>query len=280
MHCERPVSCLENKEKKLLEQMDDLTGQDCCVAFSGGVDSSLLLRLAMDAAAKNGTRVAAVTFDTVLHPAADMDFAAKAAQSMGAEYHVIRVNELEEPRILENPKDRCYLCKRLLFGKLREFASRKKFPVLLEGTNLDDEKQYRPGIKAVEELGIHSPLRKAGLSKAEVRAMAAARGVLSANRPSAPCLATRLPYGTRIEKEVLDRIDQGEQFLRSLGFTDVRLRLHGEIVRLEVDKKEFPDMIVRAEEVCRHLKEMGFSYITLDLEGFRSGSMDERTEKM
>ena len=272
---------MENKkEKKLLEQMKDLTRQDCCVAFSGGADSSLLLRLGMDAAEKTGTRVAAVTFDTVLHPAADMDFAAKTARSMGAEYHVIKVNELEEPQILENPKNRCYLCKRMLFGKLLDFASRENIPILMEGTNRDDENQYRPGIKAVEELGIRSPLREAGLSKEEVRAMAARRGVLSASRPSAPCLATRLPYGTRIEKALLDRIDQGEQFLRSLGFTDVRLRLHGDVARLEVDKKEFPDMLRLAQEVCNRLKELGFSYVTLDLEGFRSGSMDEKMQKM
>ena len=110
--------------------------------------------------------------------------------------------------------------------------------------------------------------------------MAARRGVLSASRPSAPCLATRLPYGTRIEKALLDRIDQGEQFLRSLGFTDVRLRLHGDVARLEVDKKEFPDMLRLAQEVCNRLKELGFSYVTLDLEGFRSGSMDEKMQKM
>ena len=199
---------------------------------------------------------------------------------MGAEYHVIKVNELEEPQILENPKNRCYLCKRMLFGKLLDFASSENIPILMEGTNRDDENQYRPGIKAVEELGIRSPLREAGLSKEEVRAMAARRGVLSASRPSAPCLATRLPYGTRIEKALLDRIDQGEQFLRSLGFTDVRLRLHGDVARLEVDKKEFPDMLRLAQEVCNRLKELGFSYVTLDLEGFRSGSMDEKMQKM
>ena len=144
----------------------------------------------------------------------------------GAEYHVIKVNELEEPQILENPKNRCYLCKRMLFGKLLDFASRENIPILMEGTNRDDENPYRPGIKAVEELGIRSPLREAGLSKEEVRAMAARRGVLVRQPAFRPLPGHQASlWNQNIEKALLDRIDQGEQFLRSLGFTDVRLRL-------------------------------------------------------
>ncbi|MGI6006157.1 MAG: ATP-dependent sacrificial sulfur transferase LarE [Ruminococcus sp.] len=269
------MSFLESKRKRLERMMDEITGKDCCVAFSGGVDSSLILKTAVMAAGKKGSKVAAVTFDTALHPAADISFARETAGQMGADHYVITVNELEEPEILNNPVNRCYLCKRMLFGKLLEFASDHGFSVVLEGTNKDDEGQYRPGIQAVEELGIVSPLRQLGFSKTEVRALAAELGIAAADRPSAPCLATRLPYGTRIDADILEKIDRGENFVRKLGFRNVRLRLHGDIVRLEVDREDFPMLIEKAELICCQLKKTGFSYITMDLEGFRSGSMDE-----
>ena len=270
---------MENKEKELERLMDELTAQDCCVAFSGGVDSSLILKMAVESARKHGTKVTAVTFDTVLHPAADIDYARKSARALGADHQVIRVNELEEPRILENPPDRCYLCKKMLFEKLLAFARKRGVSAVMEGTNHDDEGQYRPGMKAVEELGIRSPLREAGISKREVRMLAEKMGIPAADRPSAPCLATRLPYGTRIDTELLKKIDEGETYVRELGFRNVRLRLHDKMLRLEVDRKDFMKLIKEAHQICSRLKEMGFSYITLDLEGFRSGSMDEQKSR-
>ena len=265
---------MEDKRKKLENRIDQLTKSDCCVAFSGGVDSSLLLKLALDGARKHQTRVAAVMFDTVLHPSADKKIASDVAKQLGAEFVIIPVNELEDTRILNNPKDRCYLCKRMLFRKLSDFAKEQGMTTILEGTNLDDTKQYRPGIKAVDELGIKSPLREAGFSKAEVRAFAAELGISVSERPSAPCLATRLPYGTRISLQILEKIEAGEVYLRGLGFTNVRLRLHGDVVRLEIDKNRVNQLISRSDEITEHLKKLGFRYITVDLEGFRSGSMD------
>lgn len=269
------MNFLANKEAKLKQLMEELTEKDCCVAFSGGVDSSLLLKLAVDASEKHDTKVTAVTFETALHPAADLTFAKKSAKEMGAEHFVIFVNELDEPKILNNPPERCYLCKRMLFEKLLDFAKSRGISLVMEGTNQEDEGQYRPGIKAVDELGIRSPLRETGFSKREVRLLAAELGVPAADRPSAPCLATRLPYGTRIDPALLKRIDIGERFIKNLGFRNVRLRLHGDIVRLEVDRADFPLLLQRNGQICSRLKKEGFKYITLDMEGFRSGSMDE-----
>ena len=166
-----------------------------------------------------------------------------------------------------------------LFGRLKAFADERGIPCLMDGTNEDDLHVYRPGLQAVRELGIISPLADAGFTKKEVRQLAAELGVSVADRPSTPCLATRLPYGAEIKAEVLEQIEKGEEFLKKEGFFQVRLRLHGEIARIEIPQKDFSEFLDKRERIAEQLKKLGFSYITLDIQGFRSGSMDENIKK-
>ena len=264
----------EPKTEQLEAIMDELTDQDMALAFSGGVDSSLLLKMAADRAAKKGTKVWAVTFNSRLHPSCDLENARKVAGELGGIHVILEIDELEMEEIRSNPVNRCYLCKRNLFRTLMAFAKEKGVEVLAEGTNEDDLHVYRPGIQAVRELGIRSPLAEAGLTKEEVRRLAAACGISAASRPSTPCMATRLPYGARLDYEILKKIEAGEEMLRRMIGGNVRLRLHGQVVRIETDPERFSLALEKREEVVRQLKELGFVYITLDLEGFRSGSMD------
>lgn len=264
----------EPKTEQLEAIMDELTDQDMALAFSGGVDSSLLLKMAADRAAKKGTKVWAVTFNSRLHPSCDLENARKVAGELGGIHVILEIDELKMEEIRSNPVNRCYLCKRNLLRTLMAFAKEKGVEVLAEGTNEDDLHVYRPGIQAVRELGIRSPLAEAGLTKEGVRRLAAACGISAASRPSTPCMATRLPYGARLDYEILKKIEAGEEILRRMIGGNVRLRLHGQVVRIETDPERFSLALEKREEVVRQLKELGFVYITLDLEGFRSGSMD------
>ncbi|MDO5422667.1 MAG: ATP-dependent sacrificial sulfur transferase LarE [Eubacteriales bacterium] len=254
--------------------LENAAEKGICLAFSGGTDSSLLLRLAKDAAEKKGTPLCAVTFDTVLHPACDLEVASKVARELGVSHHVIHIDELQNPALAMNPPDRCYLCKKTLFEKLLAFAKENGFGAVLEGTNEDDLHVYRPGLRAIRELGILSPLAESGLTKAEVRQWAKELGISVASRPASPCLATRLPYGDRIDLELLGRIGRCEDALRAKGLRNVRVRVHGNILRLEADKEAFEKILQEREAFLEELKQVGTPYITLDLEGFRSGSMD------
>ena len=263
----------ETEKREALKQfMAEKAKAPVCVAFSGGVDSSLILKLACDTAKKTGMPVYAVTFHTMLHPACDLEIAERVAKELGAIHKIIQVNEMELEAIRTNPVNRCYICKHHLFATLLDFAKEEGIPCVMDGTNESDLHVYRPGIQALRELGVVSPLAQCGLEKKDVKAFAADLGISVASRPSMPCMATRLPYGTSFDMEVLKRIEKGEDYLRSVFGGNVRLRLHGDIVRIEVD--EFEKAIAERETICRTLKEMGFLYITLDLEGFRSGSMD------
>ena len=260
--------------KQLEARMEQLAREDICLAFSGGVDSSLLLKAAADAAAHTGSGVYAVTFDSRLHPSCDLEIARRVAGELGGIHEVITVDELEQEAIKNNPVNRCYLCKRHLFLKLTELAEARGIRHILDGTNEDDMHVYRPGIRALKELGILSPLAELHITKAQVKAMASEYGISVASRPSTPCMATRLPYGALLDYEVLERIGEGESYVRTIIPGNVRLRLHGDIVRLELDTEAFGVFMERREEIVSRLKEMGFVYITLDAEGFRSGSMD------
>lgn len=255
-------------------RMRELASEDICLAFSGGVDSSLLLKMASDAALRTGKKVYAVTFDSRLHPSCDLEIAKRVAGELGGIHEVIVVDELDQEEIRLNPVNRCYLCKRKLFMTLKELARERGIRRILDGTNEDDMHVYRPGIQALKELGIISPLAELHISKAAVKAMAAEYGISVASRPSTPCMATRLPYNTRIDYDVLDHIAQGEDYLKSILEGNVRLRLHGDVARLEVDSSSFSRLLGMRGEVAGRLKDLGFKYVALDLEGFRSGSMD------
>lgn len=261
--------------KKRLEQtMAEYAKEDICLAFSGGVDSSLLLKVAADAAGKTGKNVYAVTFDSRLHPSCDLEIAARVAKELGGIHKVVSVNELEQKEIRFNPVNRCYLCKKKLFQSLKDFAQEQNIPYIMDGTNEDDLHVYRPGIKALRELGIISLLAELHITKAQVKELAAWYGISVASRPSAPCMATRLPYNTEINYDVLSLVGRGEEFVSSLVKGNVRLRLHKDIVRMEVDREAMGELMEKSGEIISYLKELGFTYITMDLEGFRSGSMD------
>ncbi|RGZ01929.1 ATP-dependent sacrificial sulfur transferase LarE [Clostridium sp. AM58-1XD] len=262
------------KKKKLSEMMDHFAEQGICLAFSGGVDSSLLLKMACSSGEKLGKCVYAVTFATRLHPSCDMENAGKVAAELGGVHVVLQIDELEQEEIRKNPPDRCYLCKKRLFSELKSFAEEKRAGVCLDGTNSDDLAEYRPGLRALRELSVVSPLAECGFSKEEVRRLAAEYGISSAGRPSAPCMATRLPYGAEIDYDLLDNIAAGEELLREYVRGNVRLRLHGDIVRLEIDQEQFATFLEKREMIVKALKNLGFCYVTLDMEGFRSGSMD------
>lgn len=264
----------EEKCETLFRILDKLTKENTAVAFSGGVDSSLLLKLAYLRAKKQGTYVYAIAAHTELHPSGDLEIAKRVAEESGAAFTVLKLQELKEADIVNNPVDRCYRCKKLLFKEIKRKAEELGAKVLIEGTNLDDTKVYRPGLKAIEELGIKSPLKDAGLTKKEVRKLAAAYDISVADRPSTPCLATRFPYGAVLSLEKMKKVEQGEAFLRELGLYNVRLRVHGETARIEVDEKDMPKLLESRKEVVEFLKGLGYWYITLDMEGFRSGSMD------
>lgn len=265
--------------RKLIDVFEEHWKEGIAIAFSGGVDSSLLLRIACDTAKKHGSKVLAVTFETKLHPHGDLEQAKALAEGFGALHKTIEVDEFTDPEIMHNPIDRCYRCKTLLFRTLIDFAHSQGFTYLADGTNYDDRNAYRPGMKALKELGIHSPLLDCEITKEQIRLLASELSIASSDKPSAPCLATRLPYGTSFDFELLSRIDRGEQLLRGLGFYNVRLRLHQDILRIEVDTIDFPKLIEYKDRIIDMLKKLDFLYITLDLEGFRSGSMDIKIDR-
>ena len=235
--------------KERLEQLETFMGKytaggkDLCVAFSGGVDSSLILKAAVKAATKDGSKVFAVTFDSRLHPSCDLEIANRVAAELGGVHKVIHVNELEQEAIRMNPVNRCYLCKKHLFVNLKEMAKSLGAETVMDGTNEDDHHVYRPGIQALKELGIVSPLAQLHITKAEVKAMAKEWGISVASRPSTPCMATRLPYNTPIDYDVMKQIEAGEGYLRELLGGNVRLRLHGMVVGIEGDKTSFGKLL-------------------------------------
>lgn len=267
------------KQDHLQSIIAQLVPQGVCVAFSGGADSSLILKLATEEARRVGRTIHAVTFVTTLHPNTDLPIARRVAEEMGAHHVILELDEFSDEGILQNPVDRCYRCKKMLFQTLQEYAADQGLKAILDGTNHDDLSVYRPGLKALAELGIRSPLAEAGFTKADVRALARQLGISVSDRPSAPCLATRLPYGTRIQRELLDRIEAGEAYLVNQGFAVVRLRFHGDILRIEIPREDFQRFLDLSPLIIAKLHELRFLYLTLDLEGFRTGSMDLALEQ-
>lgn len=262
------------KKRRFLEEMNRYAQEDVMVAFSGGVDSCLLLKGACEAAKATGKKVYAVTMQTRMHPVREIQEAKRLCREIGGHYIVMTVDELKEAGIHHNPVERCYLCKRHLFEKIKEKAAELSAGAVLEGTNEDDLHVYRPGIKALQELEIASPLAQAGLTKDQVRRLAQEYGLATASKPSTPCLATRFPYGTELTYEKMEQVEKGENYLKTFGLHNVRIRVHEGLARIEVDKEDFPCLLEHKEEITGYLKSLGYVYITLDMEGFRSGSMD------
>jgi uncharacterized protein len=246
------------------------------VAYSGGVDSSLLLRVAHETL---GAGALGVIGRSDACSARELDLALAQAASFGARVEIVATGELSDPAFRSNPSTRCYHCKSELFRCLAELA-RREGAVVLDGTIVDDLADWRPGRRAAEERGVRSPLAELGFRKADVRAAAEHYGLASAGKPASPCLASRIPYGTEISREMLLMIEQAEEVLRSLGFRELRVRHHGDVARIEVPLSEIHRLAqpeVR-EQAVAGLKAVGYRYVTMDLEGFRSGSLNVALE--
>jgi uncharacterized protein len=269
----RAVARKYEKLKAELEKMEKVL-----VAFSGGVDSTLLLKVASDVLGKN---VLAVIASSETYPGNETMDARKLARRLKVRHKVISTHELDNPDFLSNPPERCYHCKKELFGTLASIAREEGISFVLDGSNHDDLLDFRPGAKAAKELGIRSPLREAGLTKAEVRELSRRLRLSTWDKPSLACLASRFPYHTRIEGKSLRRIGAAEEFLREAGFRQVRVRHHGPIARIEVEADEFPRLLKKglAAKISTRLKELGYSYVSLDLEGYRTGSMNETLKR-
>lgn len=246
------------------------------VAFSGGVDSTFLLKIAAE---ELGDQVMAVTALSPFYPSWEKEEAEELLRKIGSAYRLVTIDERELDSVAHNPPDRCYHCKRVVFGKFRKLADEEGIIHLVDGTNFDDLKDYRPGMAALEELGVRSPLKEAELTKEEIRAWSKKLGLPTWDKPAFACLATRLPYGTRITLQKLTQIDQGEALLRHLGLRQFRLRHHEQLARLEIAPEDFSLILEHRQQITQELKTIGFTYVTLDLEGYRTGSMNETLSK-
>ncbi len=243
------------------------------VCYSGGVDSTLLLKVGVDVLGKENVLALIARSDT--YPEQEITEAVAFARTLGVAYEVIVTDEMEDESYLRNTKERCYHCKQHLFGRVKDSASQRGFVHVAEGSNVDDQGDYRPGRRAGRELGIKSPLLEAGLTKGDIREISKQLGLPTHNKPSLACLASRIPYGTRIETDVLKRIEGSEQFLRGLGLGQVRVRYHGQVARIEVTEEDFDKVMAHRDEIGDALNKLGFLYVTLDLKGYRTGSMNE-----
>lgn len=241
------------------------------VAYSGGVDSTFLLAVACRVL---GDRVLAVTATSPTFAPGELERAVEVAGRIGARHAVIESNEMGDPRFTANRPDRCYHCKFIRLSGMLEVARREGFCRVLDGSNVDDLKDYRPGTRALEQLGVPSPLREAGLTKGEIRRLSQAMGLPTWNVPSSPCLATRIPYGSEITVEKLNMVARAEAFLRGLGFSRLRVRHYGSLASVEIPLQEFDVLLRKSGEVYKRFNEIGFTHVALDICGYRKGSMN------
>ncbi|OPZ90020.1 MAG: GMP synthase subunit B [Firmicutes bacterium ADurb.Bin419] len=264
--------CAASKLGALREEL--IAMQSVVIAFSGGVDSTFLLKMAHEVL---GDRVLAVTASSATFPEREFKEAVNFAAEYGIPHRVIQSEELEIEGFSDNPLNRCYLCKKELFMKMKQLADSEGFKFVAEGSNYDDLGDYRPGMQAISELGIVSPLRDAGLTKAEIRQHSKEMGLKTWDKPSFACLSSRFPYGEKITAQKLQMVDKAEQFLIDMGFKQVRVRHHGSLARIEVDDLDFDKFIDKETRnaIYLRLKELGFIHVSLDLKGYRTGSMNE-----
>ncbi len=260
----------EGKLNNLLNLLKEMG--NAVIAYSGGVDSTFLLR----AATLSGIKAIAVTAVSPTMPEHDLQNAKEMTKAMGVTHMIIETSELDRDDFVTNPPDRCFYCKDELFGKLREIAAAGGYRFVLDGSNLDDTSDWRPGRKAAEKHGVRSPLIEAGLRKHDIRELSRRLNLPTWDKPSSPCLSSRFPYGEPITIEALRQVEEAEKFLRSIGFKDLRVRYHRDIARIELEEDDIPRMLEpkTRKAVAEKLKTLGYKFITLDLEGFRSGRLN------
>lgn len=261
---------LTSKLDRLREEIAEL--RRVIVAFSGGVDSSLVLKVAVDCLKDDALGVLAVSPSL---PQSEKEDAVKLAQSIGAKLELVETHEVEDADYAANAPNRCYFCKDHVYAALRRDADRLGIIHVLDGMNAGDTLDLRPGRAAAVKHGVRSPLNELGFTKADVREVAKALGLPTWDKPAAACLSSRIPYGTRVTANLLQRIEAAEAYVQSLGFRELRVRHHGDIARLEVPPAEFAEVLTRHQELTGGLKALGWLYVTLDLEGLRTGSMNE-----
>jgi uncharacterized protein len=244
------------------------------VAFSGGVDSAYL---AWAAAQELGSKALAVTGDSASYPTFQRELAERLVSEFNVNHEIIYTEEFEDPNYTSNPANRCYFCKSELYSKLGSLAAEREFAVICDGTNADDVGDYRPGREAAREAGVRSPLLECGLTKADIRELSRRAGLPTWDQPASACLSSRIPYGQVVTIEKLSAVDRAEQWLRSLGFKQVRVRHHGEVARIELASEEIPNALApeTGGRISAELKSFGFKYVTVDLEGYRTGSLNE-----
>jgi pyridinium-3,5-biscarboxylic acid mononucleotide sulfurtransferase len=261
-----------DKLKTILEGMESVL-----VAYSGGVDSTLLLKTAGDVL--GGNKVLAVIAKSRTYPSDETEKAGKLAEKLKIRHKIITTNELSDPQFSSNPVNRCYYCKKELFLKMKRIVRENNLKFIADGSNYDDIRDFRPGSRAKCELGVRSPLQEAGLTKEDIRALSKKLKLPTWNKPSLACLASRFPYGKHLTAKELNRVEKAEKFLQESGFRQVRVRHYGDTARIEVEKEEIRPMVDNRRSIVKKLKKLGYIYVTLDLEGYRSGSMNETLKK-
>ncbi|GAB4439732.1 MAG: ATP-dependent sacrificial sulfur transferase LarE [bacterium] len=264
---------MQLSDKRLLLKEVLIRLKRVLVAFSGGVDSTFLLKSAVETLGREN--VTALIADSLTYPVKEREEAINFCINENIEFILIKSDEMDDERFTNNDANRCYYCKKHLYEMAKEIAKKRNIPYIVEGSNYDDLNDYRPGRRALEEIGILSPLLEAKFTKQEIRTVSKELGLPTHSKPSKACLASRVPYGTRITSEVLKKIELAENLIEGYGISQVRVRAHDKIARIEVVPEEFGKILVKRKEIVSEIKNIGFNYVTLDLVGYRTGSMNE-----